>query len=149
MSLAVDPLRDGDAILSLLAEAVAVGNLRGGRLCIFGVIFSPGARHSLPGPPVRLVGLTVERSLAGDGDVFALEGVDERRVVHQLDALPPREHVRVVSRIAAEAERGPGLQVQLHAALEPDRAGEVLAGRDDHASATGEATGAGGFGESG
>ena len=37
------------------------------------------------------VGLAVERALARDGDVFAFEGVDQRRVVHQLDAFPARE----------------------------------------------------------
>ena len=44
----------------------------------------------------------------GDRDVLGLEGVDERRVVHQLDAFPAREDDRqVVARVAAEARASP------------------------------------------
>ena len=49
-----------------------------------------------PVPPVVRVRLAVERPGAGDRDVLRLERVDERRVVHQLDAFPAREHDRQV-----------------------------------------------------
>ena len=46
-----------------------------------------------------------------------LEGVDERREVHQLDAFPPREDDRVLTMIGAERERRLVGEVQVDVAL--------------------------------
>jgi len=53
-------------------------------------LMPPELGLALPRPPVRVVCLPVECARAGDADVSLLEGVDERRVVHQFDALPTR-----------------------------------------------------------
>jgi hypothetical protein len=77
---------DGRALLAKAEEQVAVG-----------LLVRLAARAVLPGPPMVGVGLAVERPAAGDRDVLLLERVHERRVVHQLDALPSREHGRVAA----------------------------------------------------
>ena len=83
-----------------------------------------------PRPPMPLAGLTVERAAAGDGDVLLLEGVDERRVVHQLDALPSGEHHgQVVVRVLAEQDRGARGPVQVDVVEQFDGAGQPLACR--------------------
>ena len=72
-----------------------------------------------------MVGLPVERALAGDRDVLLLVRVDERRVVHQLRALEPREDGgQVVARVAAEGERRASRDVQVDVALEMHGAGQ-------------------------
>ena len=82
----------------------------------------------------RRVGLAVERPGAGDRDVLRLEGIDERRVVHQLGAFEAREDERqVLPRVAAEGQRRFRLEVQVDAAGEPDPAGQESAGRHDDA----------------
>ncbi len=121
----VHPLRDRHAVFGLFAQAVAVGDLRAG------MVGAP-----FPRPPVRLVGAAVERPLAGDGHVLALEGVDQRRVIHQLDAFPPRQHEGVTLGIVAEVDGGAARDVQLDAAGQPQRTGGVLARRHDHPSTT-------------
>src|SRR5262245_43318008 len=48
--------------------------------------------HGPPVPPVRLIGLTIESSAAGDRDVMFFKGINEWRVIHQFGAFPTREH---------------------------------------------------------
>ena len=60
----------------------------------------PGSRRR-QSHQCSVVRLAVERAVAGDRDVLRLEGVDERRVVHQLDAFPPGEDDRVLAMIAS------------------------------------------------
>ena len=59
------------------------------------------------------------------------------------------KHERVLRGILAEAQRRAGLEVQLDAALQMDRAGEVIARRDDDASAACPVTGVDGFADGG
>ena len=79
-----------------------------------------------------LIGLAVQRSLAGDGDVLALEGVDERRVVHQLHAFEARENEWIAGGILRKAQRRAFLQVELDAAAKSERVGRMIAGRNHH-----------------
>jgi hypothetical protein len=44
------------------------------------------------------VAAAIEGAFTCHGDVLLLEGVDERRVSHELDAFPPREDSGKVSR---------------------------------------------------
>lgn len=75
-------------------------------------------------------------ALAGDRDVFAIERVDERRVVEAFHALPARLDGRqIVLRILAEDQHGVFFQVEVHVAREMNRAGEPLARGNDHAPA--------------
>ena len=122
-------LRDRHAARAHLEEACAGRHLRGfGRQ-------GPGA---LPGPPVLVARLAVERALAGDRDVALLEGVDERRVVHQLDAFPPREdHGQEVIGVAAEGDCRAVGQVEVDPALQMDGAGQEPAVRHEHPAAAG------------
>src|SRR6266550_7540244 len=48
----------------------------------------------VPRPPRLIVGLAIQNPRTGDSDVLLLEGVDERRIVHQLRALPASEYQR-------------------------------------------------------
>src|SRR5882724_12065754 len=58
-----------------------------------------------PGPPVLIGRSTIERAAARDRDVFLLEGVDQRRVVHALSAFEARvNNGQVFFRISAELE---------------------------------------------
>ena len=79
-----------------------------------------------------LVRLPIERPLAGDRDVLAFEGVDERRVVHQLDAFESCQDERITRRILREAQRRASLQMQVDAAVQTQRIGGVIAGRNDY-----------------
>ena len=82
-------------------------------------------------------GPAVERALAREGHVVAMVGVDQRRIVEHLGALPDRQHGRqVVAGILAEADDGALGQMQIDVAFEDDRTVDpVLAGRDDHTAA--------------
>jgi hypothetical protein len=91
-----------------------------------------GIGIQVPERTVVGVGLAVERARPGDGDVPLPVAVDERRVVHQLDALPAGEDDRqVVGWVLAEQDRGVLLHVQVHVAAQVDRAGEERAARRD------------------
>ena len=94
-AVAEDAFGDGDVFLGLVNEFVP-------RCFLVRVAFLPTAvRAAFPRPPVVAIGLAVEGAGAGDRDVLLLEGVDERRVVHALDALPAGEDDgQVVTRIA-------------------------------------------------
>src|SRR4026209_2248105 len=61
---------------------------------------------SVPWPPVFVVALTIERTLASDSDILLLEGVNKRRVVEHLDTFPTRENNgQIVFRVLAELDR--------------------------------------------
>jgi hypothetical protein len=65
-----------------------------------------------------------------------VQGVDERRIVHQLDALVPGQHVgQIGGRIARELQGRALGDVQLGAALQVDRAGQPDPGRNDDPAA--------------
>src|SRR5437667_10860810 len=83
MARAVHPVRNRHALLGLLEEKRAIGELRLWRMTL---------ADRLPIPPMRLISLPVERALAGDRDILAIERVDQRRIVHPLDAFPTRHH---------------------------------------------------------
>src|SRR5207302_1063390 len=83
---------------------------------------------ALPGPPMGAVRLALESSAAGNRDVLLLVRVDERRVVHALQALPAREDQRqIMSLVLTEAHHGTRSQVEVHIAAQMNRAGEKLA----------------------
>ena len=110
--------------------AAGVGHATGGQQ------FGPLLRGHL-GPLHRAPGLAlpVEDALARDGHVAEPAPVDRGGAANPLGALKGCLHQRVVGIIAAEQDRGPGLDVQLHAALETDRTGQIRPGRDDHLAA--------------
>ena len=126
---AEDAVLDRHAALRHVEERVAVGIL-------IDVALLPAAvRAAFPRPPVRAVAVAVDRAAAGDRDVRLLEGVDERREVHQLGAFPPRQHDGVFVGVARETDRRPLADVQVDAAFQLDRAGDEFAFRHDDASA--------------
>ena len=128
VALAEAALGDRNPLLAHLEQAVPRRRLRA-----FGRTATP-----FPVPPVVVAGLTVQRAPAGDGDVALFERVDERRVVHQLDALPAREDRRQVgARIGREQQRRALRHVQVDAAAQVNRAGEVASWRHDDAPAAG------------
>ena len=75
-----------------------------------------------------VVALAVECAFAGDGDVLLFEGVDEWRVVEQLDTFPAREnHGQVVFRVLAELDRRAFGDFEIDVALQMNGAGEICA----------------------
>src|SRR5436190_4066691 len=88
---------------------------------------------ALPGPPMLVARLAVERAGTGDRDVLAVDGVDERRQAHQLDALETRQHLRqILARVGAEQDRRAAFDVEIDVALEMNRAGKIAAGWHRH-----------------
>ncbi len=130
------PLGHRRARLAHVAQALAVAD-------------HAGRRALDPVPPVIGVGLAVQGPLAGQGDVVLVQGVDERRIVHQLDALVPGQNVgQVGGRIARELQGRALGHVQFGLALEVDRAGQPHAGRHDHPAPAGLGGGGDGGGDS-
>src|SRR5688572_19227266 len=86
------PLSHRNAALRHLEEPVATG------LLLRGAGHPSKGRVAFPGPPVRAVRLTIERSFSGDGDIDLLEGVHQRGISHELHALPAGEYRRQVAR---------------------------------------------------
>src|SRR5205823_6536798 len=92
-----------------------------------GVVVGGAARPAellaaFPRPPVSLVRLAIERALARHRDVFPLERVDERRIVHELRALEAREHRRqILLAVARERERRASRYVKIDIAREMNR----------------------------
>ena len=69
--------------------------------------------------------MPIQDALTGDGYVLAVSGVDERRIVGALDALPAGEHRRqIVSSARAKAQQRALFQVQVHVAVQVDRPGQ-------------------------
>jgi hypothetical protein len=89
-----------------------------------------------------LAALPVEGAAARDRDVLLLPRIDERRIVHELDAFPAREHDGVARWIGVELERRTLGDVQIHVALEVNRTREerqtarLAAARHDDPSST-------------
>ena len=77
------------------------------------------------------------RPRAGDGDVRHAVGVEERRVVVALDALPRRVDFRVVGGVVRERERRPVREVQVAVVAEADGPREPVTLRHDDAPAAG------------
>src|SRR5262245_36797297 len=67
--------------------------------------FPPALGPALPRPPVLAVRVAVDRSRARNRDVLFFEGVNEGRVVHQLDSFPASEDQGVFAGIAGKADR--------------------------------------------
>src|SRR5438067_1932057 len=80
-----------------------------------------------------------------DRDVFLFEGVDERRVIHALDAFPAGENDRMPGGIEDETQRRALGEMKVHVAAQLDGAGVKLAWRHDHATAAGGVTRVDGF----
>src|SRR6185503_11360980 len=100
--------------------------------------FPTVCRASIPGPPVLVVALSIERSFSGDRDVLLPKRINERRVIEQLDAFPSRENDRqIVFRILAELDRRAFLDLEIDVALQMNRAGEVRARFNHYAATTG------------
>src|SRR6185295_16815239 len=75
-----------------------------------------------PDPPMFAIGVPVQGSFACDRDVLLAVGVDERRIIHALSALPSRGYQRKIARaVADEAQRGTSGYVQIDVALEMNR----------------------------
>src|SRR6185503_9413060 len=100
--------------------------------------FPAVCRASIPGPPVLVVTLSIERSFSSDRDVLLLERINERRVIQQFDTFPTREHDgQIVFRIPAELDRRAFLDLEIDVALQMNRAADVRARRNDNLATTG------------
>src|SRR6187551_3206548 len=83
--------------------------------------FPAEVRVALPWPPMRIVGLAVERSRSGYSDVLAIDRVYERRVIHYLYALETRQHRReIFSGVRAEQDRRSFRNMEIHVAAKMD-----------------------------
>ena len=92
----------------------------------------------IPGRVLPLAFVPAQRARAGDRDVRAGVGVDERRVVHALHPLPRGMHGRqIVLWILREHDLGPFGEVKLAVRAEMYRAGEPFPCRHDDAAAAG------------
>src|SRR5215469_12613171 len=115
------------------------------QVAIFGLVrlalLPSTMRSTLPRPPMLTIGVAVNCALTRDRDVSLLQGVDERRIVHQLHAFPSREHKRVLPGITAEADGRAGQQMQVDLALQMNRSGHELAGRNHNPAASGAVAG--------
>ena len=86
---------------------------------------------------------------AGDGDVIAAFGVDQRRIVHHLNSSPPgKDHRQVVVGIVAEMNFRAFLHVQVDVAFQMNRAGQPFAPRHKDRAADGGVAGGDGLAES-
>ncbi len=116
------------------------------------------AHRALPGPPrigsvVRRAGLAIENAggiFAGQRDVALATGIDHRREIVAVVALPPRAHelavgpevvgpvFRVIGRVRTEPDLRAAAQMEIDIAQQCDRSRAIpVAGRDDDASAAG------------
>src|SRR6266702_5622217 len=107
-------------------------------VALFVITFFPAtARASFPRPPIFAISLAVDDPFAGDRDVLLLKGIDKRRVAHQFHTFPTREHIRqILSWVLTEFDRGSSSQMKIDVALEMNRAGRKLSGRNDDTTAT-------------
>jgi len=96
----------------------------------------PALGLPLPRPPESAVGVSIERALAGDGDILLLEGIDEGGEVQQFHTFPPGKHVGVRAGIAAKTNGGAFADFQIYPAEQPDSAADVLACRHEDATAS-------------
>src|ERR1044072_2478970 len=97
MTFTEDAIAHRNAVFRHLEEGVSI------RTCLGHAFFPAVLRTTIPGPPGFVVALSVENTFARDRDVLLFEGVDEGRVVEELDTFPAREHDgQVVFGILAE-----------------------------------------------
>ena len=131
----VDQVR---AHLHALALHVAVlhGNLRGTHRIQLPGRLDMRIRTGEPRPPE--IHLRSQHAGAGNGDVLAFEGIDERGYVHAFRPFPGSLDGGIIeAQVILEHDLRPLAQIQVAVALEMDGAGEPFAGRDDHAAAAG------------
>src|SRR5688572_13149214 len=77
-------------------------------------LFPTILRSPVPRPPGLIVGLSIKNSGPGDSDILLLEGINERRIVHQLHAFPTAEYDRqVFGGVLTEFDRPAGSHVQI------------------------------------
>jgi hypothetical protein len=138
----------GERLQQRRPEIRAVGiNSFFDRHTILGVGLQPGARRTLafarlstrgPGPPVRGVGAAVDRPAARDRDIRFAAHIDQRRVAHELEAFPVRQHGRqVAGGLGNERECRAVGDMELHVRAEMDRACRIAAAIDENAAAAG------------
>src|SRR5215213_434348 len=100
MTLAEDALAHWNAVFRHLEQRVSI------RALLARAFFPAVLRTTIPWPPVFVVALAVENAFTRDRDILLFEGVDEGRVVEQLDTFPAREDDRqIVFGILAELDR--------------------------------------------
>ena len=129
----VDQMR---AHLHALALHMAVrhGDLRGTHRIELPRSLDMGIRTGEPRPPE--IHLRSQHAGAGNGDVLAFEGIDERGYVHAFRPFPGNLDGGIIeAQVILEHDLRPLAQIQVAVALEMDGAGEPFAGRDDHAAA--------------
>src|SRR4030095_16906820 len=110
-----------DALFSHFHQRCSVGSL------IRRTFFPPVACAPVPGPPGAIVTLSVERTFTSDCDIALVQCIDERGIVHQLDAFPAGEdHGQVVIRILTELDCRTLGDDEIDVALQVDWPGEKL-----------------------
>lgn len=123
-------IADRDAVFRHLEERISIRSL------LVHTLFPAVLRTTVPRPPVFIVTLAVECAFSSDRDVLLFEGVDERRIVKELDPFPAREDYRqVVVGVMAELDCCAFGDLEIHVALQVNCAGEIRAGRHDHLTA--------------
>src|SRR4029077_4709409 len=118
MPIAEDALPYRRALLGHLKKQRAIGRL-------IGLAWVPSTlRPPLPRPPVLAICIAVDGPRASDRDVFLFKGIDEGRVVHQLNPFPASEDQRIFTGIARKPDRSAGADMQIYIALQPYRASD-------------------------
>ena len=103
----------------------------------YAALFHAEALVAAPGPPCLVRATAVNGTLARDGDVLGLVGIDERREVPTVQTLPACGHDGVQVRLEGEFQYGTLLHDEVHATLQLDGScQEVLALGNDDAAAT-------------
>src|SRR6478609_688306 len=128
MYLAEDALADRCALLGHLKKQGAIG-------CLIRLAFFPSTLGAaFPRPPVLAICIAVDGSRAGDRDVFLFKGIEEGRVVHQLNAFPASEDQRIFTGIARKPDCSARADVEIYIALQPYRASDEFSGGDQDSS---------------
>src|SRR6185369_4505934 len=122
MTFSEDAVAHRNAVFRHLEEGVSI------RACVGHAFFPAVLWTTIPWPPGFVAALAVECALARDRDVLLFEGVDERRVVEELDTFPAREDDgQVVFWILAELDRRAFRDFEIDVALQVNGAGQVRA----------------------
>ena len=108
-------------------------------LVLVGLANTPAT--AFPVPPGRLVAAAIECAAPGNRDVGLTTGIDKRRIAHELEAFPVRQHWRQVAiGFRDEFDGGALRDVQVNARPQVNRASAVGPfGHDDAAAARGRA----------
>src|SRR6185369_3643428 len=132
MALTKDTIADRNALLSHRKQRVTIVAL------VAGAFFPAVCGASIPGPPMLVVALAVERALTGNGDVALFEGVDEGRIVEQLDAFPTRENNRqIIPGVRTELDRRAFRDFEIDVVLQMNSACEIRSRCYDNSAAAG------------